>query len=69
MERLLLILAIALYLGASIGLAEEAKEKYTEKNKTDPKDPFLTKGLATIFSMIVSSTFFVELWAHVPWIT
>ncbi|GHT94720.1 hypothetical protein FACS1894122_11620 [Alphaproteobacteria bacterium] len=69
LEKLLLILAIALYWGASVGLAEEAKERYTEKKQNRSKRSFLTKGLAIIFSMIVSSTFFHELWAHVPWIT
>ncbi|GHT94970.1 hypothetical protein FACS1894122_12100 [Alphaproteobacteria bacterium] len=69
LKKLLLILAIALYCGASVGLAEEVKEKYTEKKQNRSKRSFLTKGLATIFSMIVSSTFFHELWAHVSWIT
>ncbi|GHT99268.1 hypothetical protein FACS1894126_5410 [Alphaproteobacteria bacterium] len=62
-------MAIALYWGASVGLAEEVKEKYTEKKQDRSKRSFLTKGLATILSMIVSSSFFHELWAHVPWIT
>ncbi|GHT95194.1 hypothetical protein FACS1894122_12510 [Alphaproteobacteria bacterium] len=61
---MLLILAIALYWGASVGLAEEVKERYTEKKQNRSKRSFLTKDLA-----IVSSTFFHELWAHVPWIT
>jgi hypothetical protein len=62
-ERLILILSIALYWAVSIGkTAEDPSQLYSEKKKKMSKLSCLTKGLRFIAHMIINTYIFHELW-------